>query len=240
MWWEIIGWTGSALVVIPLVVASVRRFRWLNLTGSAIATAYNVALGIWPFAAMNAIISVIDVYWLVRLGKESRTADGYDVVVTRGDDPMVAHLLRRHGDDVASVHPGTAADTAAARSGADDAAGSGSGAARDGAEHAFVLMRGDEVIGLTLVRPLAGADGTGEVTVDYVTPRFRDYGPGTVLYRENSRLWSGLGLSRLVLRAPVESVADYARKVGFRPAAAPGTTGASGDLWLDLPVPAAA
>lgn len=236
MWWEILGWTGSALVVISLVVASVRRFRWLNLTGSAIATAYNVALGIWPFAAMNAIISVIDVYWLVRLGKESRTADGYDVVVTRADDPMVAHLLRRHGADVATFHPDTLAT-------------SGEAALPDADEcHAFVILRGDEIIGLSVVRPVpAGAPGeasrVGEVAVDYVTPRFRDYGPGTVLYRENAGLWADLGLSRLVLRSPVDSVADYARKVGFRPAA--GAGGRRGDdavrdLWLDLPAGTAA
>lgn len=225
MWWEIIGWTGSALVVISLVVASVRRFRWLNLTGSAIATAYNVALGIWPFAAMNAIISVIDVYWLVRLGKEARTADGYDVVLTRGDDPLVAHLLRRHGTDVATYHPGVATV------GPDC--------------HAFVLLRADEIIGLTLVRPLdgpgeGGGHGVGEVAVDYVTARFRDYGPGTVLYRENPALWSDLGLRRLVLRDPVDSVSTYARSVGFRPAApaAPGGDAAARDLWLDLPAAA--
>lgn len=239
MWWEILGWTGSALVVISLVVASVRRFRWLNLTGSAIATAYNVALGIWPFAAMNAIISIIDVYWLARLGKESRTADGYDVVVARGDDPLVTHLLRRHGADVATFHP-------------DTLAGANGGTLPDAADaHAFVIMRGDEVIGLTVVRPVAGdAAGepgarVGEVAVDYVTPRFRDYGPGTVLYRENAGLWAGLGLDRLVLRAPVDSVADYARKIGFRPAPH-GVVGGAGsrdvvrDLWLDLPAGTAA
>ena len=58
-WWEVIGWTGSVLVVVSLVVASVRRFRRLNLAGSLIATVYNVAFGIWPYAAMNAVITLI-------------------------------------------------------------------------------------------------------------------------------------------------------------------------------------
>ena len=71
-WWEIIGWTGSALVVISLIVPSIRRFRTLNFAGSLIATVYNVVFGIWPYAAMNAVIAIIDAYWLYRLSSGER------------------------------------------------------------------------------------------------------------------------------------------------------------------------
>ncbi|MCI7551364.1 MAG: hypothetical protein PUK40_07770 [Actinomycetaceae bacterium] len=70
--WEIIGWAGSILVVVSLMVPSVRRFRILNLTGSALATAYNLYFGIWPYAAMNGAIVLINVYWLWRLGREAK------------------------------------------------------------------------------------------------------------------------------------------------------------------------
>ncbi|PHP53591.1 YgjV family protein [Actinomyces ruminis] len=64
---EIVGWIGSGLVVISLVVANQRTFRGLNLTGSLIATAYNAILGVWPAVGMNATIALIDLYWLLRL-----------------------------------------------------------------------------------------------------------------------------------------------------------------------------
>jgi len=64
---EIVGWIGSGLVVISLVVANQRTFRSLNLTGSLIATAYNMILGVWPAVGMNATIALIDLYWLLRL-----------------------------------------------------------------------------------------------------------------------------------------------------------------------------
>jgi hypothetical protein len=58
---EIIGWIGSALVVVSLMQARVLRFRVLNLVGSLIATGYNAWVGIWPFAVMNGVIAVIDI-----------------------------------------------------------------------------------------------------------------------------------------------------------------------------------
>jgi len=65
VWLEIVGWAGSLLVIVSLTQARVLRFRWLNLAGAVIATAYNTIVGIWPFAVMNGVIAVIDVYWLV-------------------------------------------------------------------------------------------------------------------------------------------------------------------------------
>jgi hypothetical protein len=40
-WWQVIGWVGSALVVLSLAQARVLRFRWLNLAGAVLATAFN-------------------------------------------------------------------------------------------------------------------------------------------------------------------------------------------------------
>src|SRR3712207_5765288 len=100
VWLEVIGWLGSALVVLSLMVAGVWRFRVLNLVGAVIATAYNAVLGIWPFAAMNAAISVIDVYWLVRLHRERHDAETYDVLEVGPDDASLAHTLRTHAADI--------------------------------------------------------------------------------------------------------------------------------------------
>ncbi len=67
VWLEVIGWVGSGLVVWSLMQARVLRFRWMNLAGSAVAAGYNAWVGIWPFAVMNGVIAIIDVYWLLRL-----------------------------------------------------------------------------------------------------------------------------------------------------------------------------
>ena len=71
-WFEVFGWVGSILVVVSLALPSTLGFRTLNLVGSGIAAAYNLALGIWPYFAMNAAICAINVYWLLRIYRDTR------------------------------------------------------------------------------------------------------------------------------------------------------------------------
>ena len=84
---EIFGWISSGLIVLSLAQARVYRFRVLNFAGAALGTMYNALLGIWPFAAMNAVITVIDAYWLVRLTRERRPESAaYELLQVDGDD----------------------------------------------------------------------------------------------------------------------------------------------------------
>ena len=105
VWLEIVGWAGSLLVIVSLTQARVLRFRWLNLAGAVIATVYNTIVGIWPFAVMNGVIAVIDVYWLFRLHRERHDAQVYGVLEVPADDSVLRHLLDTHAPDIARFHP---------------------------------------------------------------------------------------------------------------------------------------
>jgi hypothetical protein len=227
---EIIGWTGSVLVVVSLMQARVLRFRVLNLVGSLIATGYNAWAGIWPFMAMNAVISVIDVYWLWRLQRERHDEAAYQVVEVDADDHYLGHVLGVHAADIARYYPSFVAGGVAGAGGAGVAetgptapgstategavaaaeATDGPTAARD--RWAFLVLRGDETVGVVQVR--ARGEGVGEVELDYVTPRFRDFTPGEFVYRRSGAL-AGTGLRRLVVAADARESTDYLQRVGF-------------------------
>ncbi|MCC2314962.1 hypothetical protein [Cellulomonas xiejunii] len=198
-WWEVVGWAGSVLVVVSLMQARVWRFRVMNLVGAVLATAYNAMFGIWAFAAMNGAIAVIDVYWLWRLRRERSDANVYAVVEVAPDDAYLRHVLAVHADDVARHRsvPG------------DDVAGGD----ETGAELAFLVVRGDETVGVVLVRDRG--DGSGVVVLDWVTPRFRDFTPGEFVYRD-SDVFAAHGLSRLVVPTAPPGSAPYLQRVGFR------------------------
>lgn len=201
-WWEVVGWAGSVLVVVSLMQARVWRFRVMNLAGAVLATAYNAVFGIWAFAAMNGAIAVIDVYWLWRLRRERSDAAVYAVVEVAPDDAYLRHVLAVHAADVARHHtvPADVVDDGLVGDGVGDAL-------------AFLVVRGDETVGVVLVR-VAG-DGTGVVLLDWVTPRFRDFTPGEFVYRD-SHVFARHGLRRLVVpTAPAGAVA-YLERVGFR------------------------
>jgi hypothetical protein len=187
---EIIGWIGSALVVLSLAQARVWRFRVLNFAGAALATFYNAVLSIWPFAAMNGIIAVIDIYWMIRLKRESRpTSEAYELVEVNHDDAFLTHFLKIHGEDARHHYPDF-----------DQAQPS---------QTNVLVMRGDEAVGVVVVD--GTEDDTARISLDYVTPRFRDFSPGRFVY-ENSGLFDRLGVRRIqAIGDP-----DYLRRMGFR------------------------
>jgi hypothetical protein len=75
------------------------------------------------------------------------------------------------------------------------------------------VLRGDETVGVVVVRD-TGA-GVGEVELDYVTPRFRDFTPGEFVYRR-SGVFAGTGLRSLVVADDARDTAAYLERVGFR------------------------
>ena len=147
---------------------------------------------------MNAVIAAIDAYWLVRLARERHDETAYEVVEVGVGDAYLAHLLSVKSADVASTHP-SFVPPAPDEPQAD--------------RSAFLVLRGDETVGMVVVRD-AGA-GVGEVELDYVTERFRDFTPGEFVYRR-SGIFPAKGFTRLRLVEDAAGSQDYYRRVGFR------------------------
>jgi hypothetical protein len=193
---EIIGWVSSGLIVLSLAQARVLRFRWMNLVGAVLAVAYNTILGIWPFAAMNAIIAAIDTYWIARLQRERHDPTAYSVVEVGATDAYLGHVIDVHLEDIRSFQPSYAAPEA------EDTT----------RRWAFVVQRDAETVGAVVVRD--EGDGSGVVELDYVTPRFRDFTPGEFVY-ERSGVFAAHGLRTLVAEPELARQTAYLRRVGF-------------------------
>lgn len=192
---EVVGWAGSLLVILSLAQARVLRFRVMNLAGALLATLYNGVLGIWPFAAMNAVIAVIDLYWLRRLQRERHDPVAYSVVEVGPTDAYLAHVVRTHLDDIRRFQPGYDLPVEAA------------------SRRAYVVQRDAETVGAVVVRDTG--EGTAVVELDYVTPRFRDFTPGEFVYRR-SGAFASEGITRLVADDGLAGQREYLARVGFR------------------------
>lgn len=194
---ETVGWIGSILVVWSLMQARVLRFRWMNFAGALVATIYNGIIGIWPFAFMNAAITVIDVYWLMRLYRERHDDAVFSVITLEPEDPYLQHVLAVHADDISLHQPDFSPHPTAG----------------DSPRSSFLVTRGDEAVGVVAVRPQG--EGVGVVELDWVKPRFRDFAPGEFVYRASGALTEA-GFTRL--EVPDHAALDkvYLEKVGFR------------------------
>ena len=192
-WLDILGWGGSALLVFSLLQAGVLRFRTLNLVACLILLVFNALIGVWPMVGMNAVLAVINVWFIVKLLRERHDEAAFAVVEVGPADEYLRHVLRIHGADILRFQPDFVWDPSGEHG------------------HAFVVLKGDETVGVVLIR----RDGdVARVQLDYVTPRYRDFSPGEFVWRDSGVL-AALGF-RHVLSPPGMVDAYYAR-VGFRP-----------------------
>ena len=194
------GWGGSALLVFSLMQARVLRFRVLNTVACVILTAFNAFLGIWPMVAMNVVLCAINLWFIVKLTRERHDEAAFDVLRVRSSDAYLAHVLRVHGADITKFQP--------------DFTGVSPSSI------VYLVQKGDETVGVVVLRV---KDGTAQVDLDYVTPRFRDFSPGEFVWRQ-SHLLETLDVTRVV--TPPGMQGAYYDRLGFH---------RDGDSWvLDL------
>lgn len=189
---EIFGWAGSALLVYSLLQARVMRFRVLNLIASIALTAYNWFLEVWPMVGMNLVIAAIDVYFIVKLWNERHDDETFSVVEVGPHDAFLDHVLAVHRDEIKQIFPQSEWATG------------------HGERSAYVVLRGDETVGVVLLRETDS--GVAEVDVDFVTLKYRDFCPGEFVFTE-SGLFAREGF-RTVLTPPGMRDAYYGR-LGF-------------------------
>ena len=192
-WLDALGWAGSALLVYSIMQARVLRFRVLNLLACLILVVFNGLLGIWPMVAMNAVLSAINLWFIRTLVTGRHDADVFEVLEVGPNDEYLRHVLRVHGEDILRFQPDLVWDGA------------------EPGRAAYLVQRGDETVGVVLIRD--AGEGTAQIELDYVTPRFRDFSPGEFVWRHSGLLKQD-GFTRVV--SPPHMVAPYYDRVGFR------------------------
>ena len=164
-WVDVLGWLGSALLVVSLLQTRVLRFRVLNLAACLSLVVFNSLVEVWPMVGMNVATSAINLWFLVHLVRDRHDDTAFDVLQVQPDDAYFQHFLSVHDADIRRIHPAFA------------------GTEPD--DLAFQVEKGDETVGVVLVRR---EGDVARVQLDYVTPRFRDFSPGEFVWRRSPRL----------------------------------------------------
>ncbi|MGH3648215.1 MAG: hypothetical protein ACRDTM_13705 [Micromonosporaceae bacterium] len=197
-WLSLIGWGGSALVVVSLLQTRILRLRVLNLVGSVVLVGFNAAIAVWPMVGMNVVLAAINagnLWWLLRHAHDD---DEYAVIEVTPANAYLRHVLATHAADIARFNP----DFDPADHTAPD----------DG--YAFLVQRGDRTVGVVLAHDAGG--GAAQVDLDYVLPKYRDFTPGEFVYRR-SDVFTSHGFNRVLAPPRMRRSRTYLRRVGFQP-----------------------
>ncbi|MEV5960650.1 hypothetical protein AB0L70_02725 [Kribbella sp. NPDC051952] len=189
--WSIIGWGGSALVVLSLLQTRILRLRLLNLVGCVILVGFNLAIGVWPMVGMNAVLGVINIVHLWRLLRHRHDEAEYTVLPVHDTDAYLGHVLDRHQKDISRYNPGFTPT---------------------GSPYAFLVQHGDRTVGVVLAHD--AGDGRAQIDLDYVLPKYRDFTPGEFVYRR-SDVFTDRGFHQVLASPRMLDSKPYLTNLGF-------------------------
>jgi hypothetical protein len=190
---SIIGWGGSALVVVSLLQTRILRLRVLNLIGCIVLIGFNAAIEVWPMVGMNVVLAVINAVHLWRLLRHRHDEEEYAVLEVGASDTYLDHVLNTHAKDINRFNPGFAPTDS---------------------PYAFLVQHGERTVGVVLAHD--AGDGRAQIDLDYVLPKYRDFTPGEFVYRR-SDVFTDHGFRQVLASPKMRDSSPYLAKVGFHP-----------------------
>ena len=185
MWVEVIGYIGSALVVVSMLMTSVMKLRVINMIGSLIFAGYALIIKSYPTALMNIALVIINIVNMKKLLSNSNT---YSLVETTSDDSFVKTYLNKYNEDIKKFFP--------------DYKGINQN------DKVYLIMNEDQLAGITAGKK----DGNiFYIDLDYSTPVYRDCSAGEFLFSELKKE----GFAKAVFNNPSQDHLSYLKKMGF-------------------------
>lgn len=184
---EVIGYLGSILVVVSMLMSSVVKLRVINTIGSGIFAAYALIIHSYPTALMNICLVGINVHNLMKLNQKDQN---YDLVEGVRGEGLLRYLLDYYREDIQLYFPDFPADNTADR--------------------VYIVCHNGNPAGILLGTD--SAPGTVQVLLDYSTPTYRDCSIGAYLYAK----LPSRGVHTLVYAGKASRAhAAYLAKMGF-------------------------
>lgn len=189
---EVVGYVGSALIVLSLMMRSLLRLRVINLVGAIVFTIYGVLIEAPPVWVVNGAIVLIDLWYLRQMLRDDD--ERLEVLEVGTDSPYLQRFLDRYADDISDHVPGFA--------GVDQRW-----------HRVFFVLRDLVPAALVVLRePVAGE---AVVDLDYAPPAYRDHTSGRFVYGD-AALFAQLGVTTVTAAAGHPKHDAYLERMGFR------------------------
>ena len=187
---EAIGYLGSALVVVSLLMTRILRLRIIGLMGSATFLVYGALIGSIPIIITNIVIVIINATFLWRA---TRVTEWFDLLEVHPESRYLGEFLRFYREDILVYQPGWNGEIAET-------------------DLTLLVLRD-----MQPAMAIVGTVGTGvmELRLDYAIPQFRDYRMGRFLYDSSADFFLDKEITTIVASAQTNGYARYLEKMGF-------------------------
>lgn len=153
--YEIIGYAGTILVILSMMMTSVVKLRIVNICGSVLSMTYAIISNTWPIVLMNAALIIINIIQLIR--SYSRKLN-FNYKIVKPFDTSFKHFLEIYSNDINKYfNTYTFKDT----------------------EDVFLVFIDTELVGAFVGENI---NGDFIVSIDYAIPKYRDLSVAKYLF----------------------------------------------------------
>ena len=190
---ELVGYTGSLLVIISMLMTSLTKLRVVNSIGCIVFATYALIIKSYPTAAMQACLLIINCIGLYNLSKNKKQ---YSITELKNGDSYINFFIESYKNDIEKFFPKVGGFSATSVS--DDKA------------KIFMTVTGSTTVGIMLARKVT--DDTLEIDLDYTVPAYRDCSAGKFLFEYLEEK----GWKKLLAKNEIAEHKEYLNKMGFK------------------------
>ncbi len=190
-WLEMVGYLGSVLVAISLMMRSLLRLRVINSLGCVVFIIYGVWIHAYPVAILDGFIVCINVFYLTRM---LRQKDYFQLLEIDHDSAYLSSLLDFYKDEVKEIYPDYVHNA-------------------ESGHPTWLVLRNMVPAGVFVLQREAAQ---AKVLLDYVIPTYRDFRVARFFYHEKAEYFHGQGIDRFVSAPGRPRHARYLERMGFR------------------------
>ena len=187
---ELIGYAGSILVAISLMMKSLLRLRVINLIGALFFTLYGILLGAYPVAFLNGLIVCIDLYYLIQMWRQR---DFFNLLEVLPNSKYMQAFVDFYKNDISEIIP-----TYIHKAEEDLLC--------------FFILRNMNPAGLFIAK-VEGEEA--HVQLDYVAPHYCDFQVARFIFEDNAAFFHQRGIRRFVSDGGSPIHRKYLEKMEF-------------------------
>jgi len=191
-WIELIGYCGSALVAISLMMSKILKLRLINMCGAFIFVIYSWIISAYPILIVNLIIFIINIYYLSKILMRK---DAFTILhIQSNKSVFLLKFIEFHNKDILKMFPDFNIETI-------------------NYGQILLILRNMIPVGIFIARP--NEEGQVEILIDYVIPEYRDFKNAIFLHSEEISKYRDEGFSTLVTATKNGVHRKYLLKMGY-------------------------
>ncbi len=186
---ELIGYAGSLIIAVSMLMTSVVKMRWFILSGNITFIVYGSLISAYPILVLNGFNLIVNAWFIWQAYK---LQGNFAVLPANLNAPMLERFLTFYADDIRKFFPAFRMF--------------------DQDDVVFLIVKGTAVISVAGFSP--NKDGSYQVVLDYVAATHRNLKPGKLLF-ERENVFELLHTKTILARSYHHKHSRYLRKIRF-------------------------